>query len=412
MRSSLLTKLAYGFGANPYSTPFNENRFDWNNLFQQQQPQGNGGGGGMGGLGMLALPFLMGGMGNQQPQDNRTNGQRIMDAGQGAWDATKGAVQFAGENLTPSGMATGIYDTVAGAPKTMSDGWNQAWNGQGMGDVGMGALQMALPAGVAGLAGYGAYKGMKNAPAITNALRSAPGNSFVGRGAGWVGSQLSKVPGLARLGGAGAGALGLGGTGMLSRGLGVAGLAGTGYNAFTRQQNPDYGYWGNAGLEAANTLGGIASGWQTAGVPGALAGAGTMLAGNAYRVGKESLGLMDDWKQGREAEAGADMWQNRVNMQNKLKAQLGEQGWKQHVQTQRAAGKKSWDAPTSVTPQSAPTPPAPAAPMNPNPPAPKISPVSTANASPGPGTKAPKPTDLSKTGSLSSRLGQLASFGY
>lgn len=348
MRSSLLVKLAYGFGANPYSTPFNENRFDWNNLFQQPAQQNSGGGGnGMGALGMLALPFLMGGFGDQQPQDNRTNGQRIMDAGKGAWDATKGAVQFAGENLTPSGMATGLYDTMANAPKTMSDGWNQAWNGKGMGDVGMGALQMALPTGVAGLAGYGAYKGLKNAPAITNALRTAPGNSFVGRGAGWVGSQLSKVPGLARLGGAGAGALGLGGTGVLSRGLGVAGLAGTGYNAFTREQNPDYGLWGNAGLEAANTLGAIGSGWQTAGPWGALAGAGTALAGNTYRLGKESLGLMDDWQQGREAEAGADMWQNRVNMQNKLKAQLGEEGWKKHVQTQRAAGKKSWEAPAS-----------------------------------------------------------------
>lgn len=407
MKSSLLIKLAQGFGANAYSTPFSENRFDWNNLFQQPQAQQGNGNGGMGALGMLALPFLMGGFGNQEPQDNRTNGQRIMDAGKGAWDATKGAVQFAGENLTPTGMATGLYDMMANSPKTMSDGWNQAWNGQGMGDVGMGALQMALPAGVAGLAGYGAYKGLKNGPAIQAAMRTAnPASGFIGRGATWAGSQLARVPGLARLGGAGAGALGLGGAGMLSRAAGVAGLAGTGYNAFTRQQNPDYGYWGNAGLEAANTLGGIASGWQTAGLPGAIAGAGTTAAGNLYRVGKEGLGLMDDWKNESEAAAGADMWQNRVNMQNKLRAQLGEQGWKQHVQTQRAAGRKSWEAPTNPTPQPAPTPAAPAPAPNPNPPAPKVSPASSA---PGPGTNTPKP--MPKTGSLSLRLGQLASFG-
>jgi hypothetical protein len=313
------------------------------------QPQGGGGMGGMGALAMMMMSGGMGGMfGNQAPEDNRTRGEMVTDAAKSTWDVTKQAPAWIGENLNPGAM---VRDAVN--PTGVWDGAKQMWNSKpGDGQFGAGAMQAGLGAIAPTLAARGAWNGARAAaPGFWNGAKGLISGAAKGIG----------IPTAAGGTGMGIKALGQGLKSGVGMGIGktVGGL-GLGMNLYDEAAgNTDYsgdGSWGDlawGGLRAmGNNLSAAASGAQTAGPVGAVWGAGAHLATGlgrgAYDIGKA-------WSDGAEAEAGADKWKARTDYANKLRSSMSPEAWKAHVDTQRKAGKHSWDPP-AATPQATPVP--------------------------------------------------------
>lgn len=427
---------------------------DWNTTLsnmQPQQPQQQGGGGGMAGLGMLAMMPFLGQMGNNgQSSQPQGLGDRIGNTWQGAkdiagkaWQGVKDVGEFS-KDFSPATTFTleGVSDlgqlaqdsvtnALGGKPDNNGD-WNykgflrgadMAWNHdalRGWGDMARGAAGTLAPLAVGGgayMMGKGAINAFRDtgkATALASSMRGPMGSGMLGKGLSALTGGLSRLPAATRFLNAGNSIASMGG-GVLGKGLGALGMAGTTYNAFTREQDPNSSYLGNAASELLNVGGGIYSGYQTAGVPGAVAGAAGVAAGNLYRVGRDSLRAVREWGEAGEAEARAKNWEDRVKQQNAIKARIGADRWREHVQAQRAAGRKSWEE-SSISRAPATQPVAPVPPVAPAAaPAPKLDTPIAAKPASAPAGFVPKDGNAGqaepKEAVAALKLGNFAVFG-
>lgn len=390
-----LEKLAWGAGSgrNPFQAPqFDWNQFNQENYGQQQAQPQQGGGGGFNP--MALLPFL-GMLGNNKAEEAPVGlGQRFSNAGKAIADTASGAADFASGFTVPNvvdglrqipGMATDGWGRMG---KGFSDIWNRDATGSGWGDVGMGALTgVGLPA-VGGLAAYSGIKNfinpMKSFGQLTN-----PGMGAVGNWANKGLSALNKVPlarniasGISNL--AGMGPAGSGVMGAVGKALAPIAVAGGVVNSWRdTEQGTDLlgdkgGFYGLGGgmlgeygeglsKEMGNLTTGAMGGAQMGGLPGALAGVAAQAPGNVYRVRKGIYDIGKAWSDGAAADATTAKMQDRIKQQQAIQRSMGyiddpESGsgqlkprdesaraaWNAHVQAQRAAGKKSWDAPVGA----------------------------------------------------------------